>query len=335
MKLHNAKIIKADASPDEYGAFLAIDEDMSVIKRGDPRYCMSRSELMRFAFCPHGWLEGGQSDEETKSTEWGTLVDTMLLRPGAFLTDYVVLPATYPDSKTGEPKKWNMNATYCKDWVEGLESDGHIVIKPHVHAEAIKAKSRALADPEVLDILANSKNQVLVYAEYHDEATGVVVPLKALLDVVPPTDHPKWGKAIGDLKTGMSAHPSAWPKAVHQHDYDAQGWLYLQMYKAATGEDRESFFHIVQDNWAPYEIGRRILTTEFLDIGRDKIMHALQYYARCLKQNRWPGYDDDAKDQYHGFSFCKPEEWMVSKQRYLPILPPIEKQPAEVEDFLH
>lgn len=320
MTLQNAKIIKADVSPDCYGSYGCVRDDFTVIKRGDKDYCMSRSELMRFVHNPHGWLMREGDDDGTESTEWGTLIDTLILLPSQFENLYAVMPEVYPGEK-GVEKKWNMNAAYCKDWVEAI--DGKTPIKAAMLAKAKKAVAQIERDDAAFDIIRNSQKQVLVYAEYVDDLTDVVVPIKTLIDLVVDPSHPSFGKAIGDFKTTVSAHPASWPRSVSQYNYDAQAWLYLEMFKAATGEDRTDFLHVIQDNWAPYEVGRRIMTTEFLELGRTKIERALQYYAQCLKYNRWPGYDDDVREQYHGFTYCHPEAWMVGKQKHLPILEPI------------
>lgn len=42
----------------------------------------------------------------------------------------VIRPQTYPDKKTGLPKKWNGNATWCKDWIEANDTpDRYIITK--------------------------------------------------------------------------------------------------------------------------------------------------------------------------------------------------------------
>ena len=40
----------------------------------------------------------------------------------------VVRPSTYPDRKTGEPKKWNGNATWCKEWLEANDKPDTLIL---------------------------------------------------------------------------------------------------------------------------------------------------------------------------------------------------------------
>lgn len=87
------------------------------VKRGDPEYVMSRGELAQFSICPARW-RNGYREGESESKEWGALLDCIALDRENLTERYAVCPMTYPDTKTGKPKKWNRNATFCEKWEE-------------------------------------------------------------------------------------------------------------------------------------------------------------------------------------------------------------------------
>src|SRR6202000_3492768 len=129
-----------------------------------------------------------------------------------------------------------------------------------------------------------SQKQVMVFADYKDADTGIIVPLKCLLDFVPSKDNARWGKTLGDFKSALSCNPPIWEKEIFRHNYDAQATLYHDMYFSATGEDRPDWVFIVQENQPPYEVADPLpmMSAGFIDIGRAKIAFALKFYARCL-----------------------------------------------------
>lgn len=233
-----SKVISENVSYAEYA--------MQTCERGDRGFVMSRGELMLFAECPHRW-RAGFFQGDTKATEWGSLIDCLALQPARFDDLFAVAPETYPDSKTGEKKDWNWNATFCKEWRK--EQGGRRVIKSDAFKSAQTAVKRLHAIPQVCELLTNSKKQVMATAVYVDRETGLSIPVRTLSDSIPNAS-----KSLVDLKTAASANPHTWGRAVFEHDYDAQAALNLDVYVAATGEDRCDFIHIVQENFEPYEV---------------------------------------------------------------------------------
>ena len=152
------------------------------VKRGDPSLIMSRSSLMEFYRCPKRWLNGYEC-EDSKATEWGSLVDCLFLTPAQFKHRYAVAPETYPDAKTGEPKPWNANSNWCKDWIE--EQAPKEIIKHKLFGPACDAVKVLESDPEIKALVECSQRQVMATASYQDEETGIAVPLKILIDLLP------------------------------------------------------------------------------------------------------------------------------------------------------
>lgn len=270
------------------------------VARGDPKFVMGSGNLMEFDWCPHRWIMGYEG-EETKQTEWGSLIDCLALTPKRFRDDFAVTPETYPDTKTGEAKPWNWNANFCKDWRES-HNDKQIV-KWETHQQAENAVKILYGCPATREVLECSDRQVMVVTEYHDPMTSVVIPCKILIDLMPKLGTPTWQSCLGDLKTGNTAG-RGWPRKVWEQNYHVQAAFYLDVYAAATGEERTEFFHVIQESYPPWEPARKILSAEFIELGRWRYQSALAKYAQCLKTGEWPGYDEE---------IVQPEAWMINQ----------------------
>ncbi len=301
MTFTNAKIVSRNTDTSAYHS--------QQHKRGQPGFVMSRSELTTFAACPSKWIRGWRS-EDTESTEWGSLIDCLVLQPDTFKADFAIKPETYR-SDEGE-KPWNGNSKVCKQWLADHEGKSIISAKERIGADA--AVSRLVDDDEINDFLQASDKQVMATAGWTDKETGLVVPLKILVDLVPWEDHERFGKDLGDLKTTRDASLRPYNKDVFHHGYHVQAALYLDVYCAATGEDRVGFRHVVSENSSPYEPGLRYISNEYVELGRVTYKSQLAFYCRCLAEQRWPGYDDleTLERRLCGrWSVCDVEPWMV------------------------
>jgi hypothetical protein len=316
----NAKIVSVDTDPGVYhrtkGGF-----------RGTPDCILSNTQIKRILECANKWLIGGSDHDDTDATRWGSLVDCMGLTMPMFNSRYAISPATYRDAKTGEEKAWNWNANVCKAWRE--QQGDREVIKPDMAEGAALAVKRLYDDPEICKVLRNSQKQVFIVGEYHDASTGLVVPLKGLLDIVPDVELDFYGKCLADLKTTEKAGCRGWPRKVFLWGLHIQAALYLDLYTAATGEDRTDFLHVISESEPPYEPNRVLLTSgsdmDFVELGRSAYLAALKFYARCLKEDHWPGYAEMSDQRIHGWAVVQPEAWMIGGGAVIP-------QPEEPEE---
>jgi hypothetical protein len=304
--------ITLNADPAKYHAL------GSAIPRGKPQKTMSNSELKRFLRCPQKWIRGVET-KSTDSTEWGDLVDSCVLTPERFGRKFAISPEMYEakGKKKDDPvelKPWNYQATVCKEWRTAQESAGFTVVKPDDASEAWSAAKRLLEDDRLKTFIESSDKQVQLCIDYTDDETGISVPIKCLVDLVPRKTSDCWN-SLGDLKTSVSAQPHAWVSAVFEFGYHMQASLYLDAFNAVTGEKRKMFAHVVQENSAPYETARRLLSEEFINIGRDAYRLALREYCQCLKSGFWPGYDDrEGTDTIiDGWRVVEPKPYMLGQ----------------------
>lgn len=299
------------------GTVLGCDIDLATyrgtdVQRGDPLFAMTRSDLKSFMRCPRKWLDGYES-EETKATEWGSLVDAMFLQGHTFERRYAVSPATYQsvgmkcpkcesvtDSKSCRKcgvdrvsviteKPWDRNANACWQWEQ--DHSDLTIVKDSLHKEGSQAWGRLMSDPDICELRKCSKSQVMVISTYHDPETRLHIPVKVLIDGLPDKNHEQYGKAIWDLKTARSADADFWADEVGRRGYDMQAAMCLDAYTAATGEDRTDFLHVVQDSDPPYQPAKWVIPADYVEVGRLKYVQGLQQYARCIKDGIWPGYE--------------------------------------------
>jgi hypothetical protein len=85
----------------------------------------------------------------------------------------------------------------------------------------------------------------------------------------------------------------------------------MDVYNAATGENRVEWLHVIQENTFPWQPGRRYLSVEFIKEGRAAYYDALRLYCQCLKNNTWPSWDDSSP--YNGWTLIEPKPWMLKK----------------------
>jgi len=302
MSFTNAKIKAKNANPADYLN--------RTVERGSPKFEASSGMLKSFMVCPRRWLNGYESPD-SESKRFGSLLDCRLLTPESFEARFAIKPATYPAEpakRGGEvtQKPFNSNSTWCREWIE-QQGNKEIVSTAEI-AEIDTARKRMLDDEIIKAFVEESDKQVWVTAEWQDEDSGLTIPVKILIDLAPKVDG-EFGKCLGDLKAIRSAALIPFQRQVYQLGWHLQAAFYQDIYVAATGEDRNTHCLLGVENYAPFEPFKRMLSQDFLQIGRQTYQHALKRYARCLKTGIWPGYDDHA-EAIQGWSLCSPESFM-------------------------
>lgn len=304
--LTNARIVGVNVDPLIYHAPNA--------NRGDAKLVMSASQLKDFAGCPKRWRDGYEG-EDTKSTDWGSLIDCLALTPNEIEKRFAVCPEFYADAKTGENKPWNFNSNACKQWKEA--NFGKQIVKHRDWEEANNALVVMRRDETICDVIDCSEKQVQLMCNYEDAETGVTVPLKCLLDLVPDCRHERLGNSLVDLKTLRSAHPRAWKNQVNEYGYDLSAALYLDAYNSGTVDQdlRADSRFVIQENVFPWLTGLRMLSSEFIEAGRRKYLAALALYSKCISENKWPSHEEMAEGTgelvIDGFLVTSPEASML------------------------
>jgi hypothetical protein len=316
-------------------------------QRGKADFPMSPSALKEFGRCPARWVAGYVSPESC-ALEWGSLLDCLVLTPELFESRYAVHPEQYVAKVMECPscrgqaqsrrctackvdrvgievaREWDGKAAHCKAWK--LANVDKIQIAEAKLLEAEAAKAALMSDGIIASFIEASDKQRKVTAEWHDEATGLVVPVRCLIDLLPRSDT-EFAKCAGDLKTSFTAAVQPFNRNVHKFAYHVQAALDLDLLVAATGEDRNTWCLVVQESYAPWQTGKRMLSQDYIELGRVAYQKLLRLYCQCLKSGFWPGYDD-TDEAIQGWSLCAPEPWMSSEIMFAPRF----ENPAEVGD---
>ena len=331
MSFQNVKIECASADPREYHLQLP---NQVAIPRGDRDFAMSSSALRAFDQCPARFLKGYQPPA-TEAKDFGNLLDCALLTPDQFEARYAVQPLVYGSTaRDPETKPWNNNATVCKEWCKYERVQGREIITTKEEVQAADCCQSLRKDEIAARFIDDSDKQVWLTGEWLDEDTKLVIPCKCLIDLVPRKDS-EFCKCLGDLKTTRNAAPMAWQRWCYTAGYHIQAAWNLAMYVAATQEDRTTFCFLLVENYEPWQPAKRMLSQEFLDLGRAEINRIMALYARCLKSGNWPGYDDTDEAAAGGWSLVAPEPWMADRAMFAPRYvtgdePEAEMEPEEV-----
>lgn len=326
--IQNARIVSVATDPFAY-------HQPQAAERGTAEHFMSASALKLFAECPSRYVRG-YNPPDSDAKRYGSALDAQLLTPAIFMDRFAVKPATYRNDK-GEVKDWNGNSTVCKGWL--ADHEGFEIISADELESCNTAIARLREDEVIASVLDNSEKQVHVVAQWHDEPTGLVIPLRALIDIVPSLDL-EFGKTIFDLKTTRCAALRAWQHWCFQCGYHMSAALYLDIFSAASGTDRNTMCYILSENFPPYETAKRMLSQDFTTLGRETYQRLLKNYCQCVKNQRWPSYDD-VDESVQGFGLVNAEPFMAERAMFAPRFefgeeqPEEESQPADADISAH
>lgn len=304
MSFESAKVVGVGVNPQEY--------HNAKKERGQTDYPVSPSMLKEFNRCPRRWIDGYEPPG-SEAKDWGNLLDTLLLTPDLFDDRYAVQPANYKNEK-GETKPWNNNATVCREWCS--QQIGREIISRKDYLAANLAHKRLLSDEIIQQFVHESNRQVLVEGLWQDKKSGLTIPVRCLMDLVPRADT-EFSKCLGDLKSTRSAALMPFQRFCYEMGYHVQAAFDTDLYVAATGEDRNSWCFILQENFPPYQTGKRLLSQDFMDLGRADYQQWLSNYCWCLKHKHWPDYDE-TDEAVQSWSVVNPDPWMVTRGQFAP-----------------
>ena len=340
--IKNARIVSRDTNPASY-------HTQKVEDRGKPEYAVSSSDLKLFVSrCPSWWKNGGTL-KESASFDFGDALDTLALTPTQFEARFAVQPTSYLH-KTGkcpkcgsvsdsgacrkckcerEPaeieKPWTNQSNTCSEWSEEQEKAGRKVISQQMMKDATAAKQRLMDDAQCSAFIAGCDKQVLIQAEWHDEKTGLVIPIRCLIDLASRPDG-LFPKAIGDLKTTILAAPVQWANQAHKIGYDIQAAFNTDMFVAATDREITNFCFIIVENTFPFEIGRRYMEQSLDDpqdmgdiaSGRRQYSKIMADYCQCVKRGEWPVYDSTDESSATGWTLVSPNPYDEHRRMFAP-----------------
>jgi hypothetical protein len=234
----------------------------------DLRGPVSKSLLWAFNQSPYKWAYGArESSGATPAMELGSLIHCMALTPHLLDSEYIV--SGYDAFRTNESKAWK----------EDQEAQGISVITAKTwgiaHAATKELKAQWLYP-------TNISPEVAVFGEIDG------VEIKGMIDIVPTLDSPD-ADSLFDLKTTASIDSEdALQRLIINRGYHWQAALYLDLYNAATGGNRDSFVFIFLETSSPYETAFVRITTDFIEQGRKEYRKALARWKTCVELGNFP-----------------------------------------------
>lgn len=348
MSFQNCTITGVNVDSEEYHA------KRNAIPRGNPEFIMSPSQMGLFAKQPRKWRRG-YKPKDTEAKAWGNLIDCRALTPQFFDSRYIVEPVTYDvstlkcpacnsiaDAKKcrscGEERKpftvtkeWNYQSKECSKWYEEQVAAHKIPVSKRSVQQCDDAVASLLepinGDDTIQRWFNACERQVLIEGEWKDEATGLIIPVSALLDFVPHLDS-EFASSLGDFKSAISADKYAFERQAFKFGYQRQAAFDMDLFAAATGQERNTWCFIISENYEPWEPNRAFYGEEgdmgspsFLQIGREEqfggYKRILADYCQCLKHDKWPGYsqNDEAVD---GWCVLRPRPFQAEQLQFSP-----------------
>lgn len=204
---------------------------------------------------------------ETEALQLGSLVHTLVLEPHTFPERYLVVPKIDGRTKEGKAAK------------AALADDPRIAVDGETMAEA-SACATSIMSHRVYQQIRDAQVEHTVF--WTDAETGI--ECKARFDVL--------GPLLVDLKTTRDASPKGFQRAIATYGYHIQAAHYMAGARANGMEPRGFLFACVETS-PPYLPAGYLMGNPTLEQGESERREALLTYAQCLREDRWPGYNDD------------------------------------------
>lgn len=164
-----------------------------------------------------------------------------------------------------------------------------------IQAMVTAGKAQLAAHKEARNAFSDGKpEQTLVWVDDHG------VQCRARLDWLKDSR-----KGFSDYKsTGMTANPEAISRSLFGASWDVQEAFYRRGLKK-LGYEAEGVF-VCQEDSPPYALSAIGFNPLIMRVADGKVQMAIDLWAKCLKENNWPGYPDRT---------CYPEmpKWMEER----------------------
>lgn len=224
----------------------------------------------------------------SKAMEMGTLIHARILDPESFREgiSHLIRPDHYPaEGKKGEMptmKRWNGNATFCKDWMDAVEVKGIPVLSPG-DMEELEASVQAFEmDPMAEMLLQNGYTEVAAF--YRDRETGVM--LKGKMDIIA---EDAFGKIwIPDVKVTADGSPEEFVEVAGRLKYPVQSAFYTHLARGLLGDEPEiQFVFGTIEAKGAHLVDWHAMDSTAMAWGDRKWRQALDSYLNAKKRDVW------------------------------------------------
>jgi hypothetical protein len=202
----------------------------------------------------------------------GRAVHCAILEPARFEADYIAAPQIDRRTKAGKAA-----------WEEfTAQAQGKAPLSCEDYEKVQCMRDAVHSHPAAAALLVGGHREITAYWE--DPETGL--PCQCRPDYL--NDDMT---LVADIKSCVSAAPSAFARAVNTYRYHVQDGWYRDGLKI-LGCPIEHFAFVCVENTHPYAVACYVLEPAAVDLGRELYRRDLKIYAACRQENRWPGYSE-------------------------------------------
>lgn len=179
----------------------------------------------------------------------------------------------------------------AREWRDDVRSRGDVPLGGDDY-ETVRAMARAiLAHPIASSLLADGTGTAEPSLFWQDEQTGVT--RRARPDWLP--NRMKGRTIISEYKSARSAEREKFMRAAMDYGYHQQGTYYLDGVRALELADDPVFVFIAQEKTPPFLVNVIQLDVRAVRIGNILNRRAINLFAECTRDDRWPGYSDEVE----------------------------------------
>lgn len=215
--------------------------------------------------------------------DFGHAAHKMVLGEGGDL--FVLDPRVHGRTKDGQvAQKPSATSMWKAAEAKARKQGKSCITKDQMEIAQLMA-GRVFAHPLAGKLLQTGSAEMSGY--WHDDATGTRCRFRP--DFIPDT---RGRFVLVDYKSAVSANPVAFRKSAGDYGYHQQAAWYLDGVREVELSDDAAFLFIVQQKTPPFLVSVVQLDPEDIELGRRQNRVAIDTYARCVAENRWPGYGD-------------------------------------------
>lgn len=233
------------------------------------RLILNRSP--RHAWTAHPRLNPDHEGKDSKTFDIGRAAHRAVLGKGG---DFIA----YPEHVLA--KNGAASTTAAKEWAEEIRARG---------MTPVKAEEADAVNDMAAEIMGRLAFMDMAFPPARSELTAIAeidgVMCRAMIDHAP--EDPR--QPLWDVKTTTDASPLAVMRSIMAYGYDIQASHYTEVWKAATGEDRQFRFVFVEKD-QPHECCVVQLGGDSMAMARKRTARAREMWAHCLSTDNWPGY---------------------------------------------
>lgn len=243
---------------------------------------VSQSELKEFgnSATPLHFL-ARKPRPQTSDMAFGSVAHCAILQPELLESSFYLQPDTYATEVKGKPvnKKWHAGADICREWIQSHSDKPIMTTEEMVRVNKIAERIRYI--PELKSALEGGQKEVSFFKL--DPETGLMLKCRCDL-VATDTSGITWIFDLKKVQSGCANH-SEFSKSAADYGYFIQG----SFYKEVTGAAK--FVFAAFDDSEPFDACLFEPDSDSLNFGYRKWRRLLNEYARCKKEDIWPGYN--------------------------------------------